>query len=246
MQSLKRTLFFFLVFASRFGLSATFIPLSFEQQVNESYGVIKGSYVGGAFKKLPTGEVITESVFKVSKFSGIKNHEIINKNNFKIIHPGGKWQGILYHVDGSPKFEEDQEIILLLSKTAHGFIPTNLALGKYQIFTKGGNDFIKSSIFPEHPKLGNISLGYASEIFSKYFGAPLTPVNHDKFVYKGETKSKSITTPDGRMIERKPAGLEESENPADSDPGPGLMWIVLLFSLLGFYSAYSMRPKRKK
>jgi len=59
--------------------AVTFIPLSFEQQVSESYGVIKGSYITSVSKKLPSGEVVTESVFKVSEFSGIKITKLLIK-----------------------------------------------------------------------------------------------------------------------------------------------------------------------
>ncbi|MCO4793593.1 MAG: hypothetical protein KC493_07770 [Bacteriovoracaceae bacterium] len=228
------------------GNAATFIPLSFEQQVNESYGAIKGKYISSVYKKLPDGEVVTESIFQISKFSGIKNHEIINKNNFKIIYPGGKWQGILYHVDGSPQFEKGKEVILLLSKTSHGFVPTNLTLGKYEIIKKQGSELIKSSLFPNHPRLGSIKPNDVSDIFTKYFGTPLVPVNHDKFVYKGNVKKERRGKYSNiHSSKRKPASedyLEEEESENDY----GLFGIIILFALLGFFSAYSMKPDRKK
>ncbi len=223
--------------------AATFIPLSFEQQVNESYGVIKGSYVSSVSKKLPTGEVVTESIFKVSEFSGIKNHEIINKNNFKILQPGGRWQGVMYHVDGSPVFEPQKEVVLLLSKTPHGFVPTNLGLGKYEIFKSAGISYLRSSVFPNHSRLGKIKLSDAMNSFKKYFGTNLQPVNHDKFVYKGNVKKKlpdSYTSQEGRI----PASDDGVRTEQTGDYG--IFAIIIIFALLGFFSAYSMRPHKKK
>lgn len=222
--------------------AVTFIPLSFEQQVNESYGVIKGSYITSVSKKLPSGEVVTESVFKVSEFSGIKNHEIINKNNFKILHPGGKWQGILYHVDGSPTFEPGKEIVLLLNKTPHGFVPTNLTLGKYEIFRSAGVQYLRSAVFPDHPRLGKIKLNDAMFSFKKYFGSNLQEVNHDKFVYKGNVKKKQTQEVEGRA-QRSPASDEIDE---ESGSDFSIFAIIVIFALLGFFSAYSMRSEKRQ
>jgi len=224
--------------------AVTFIPLAFEQQVNESYGVIKASYVSSVSKKLPSGEVVTESVFKVSEFSGIKNHEIINKNNFKILYPGGKWQGIQYHVDGSPKFEEGKEIVLLLNKTSHGFVPTNLTLGKYDIIRSEGKKYLQSAVFPDHPRLGKIALEEAMSSFKKHFGSNLQAVNHDKYVYKGNVKKKDRVDYSSDTTNRSPASDDEVSN--DSSGDLGIFAIIVIFALLGFFSAYSMRPQKKK
>ena len=234
----------FVLFGVAVANAATFIPLSFEQQVNDSYGVIKGSYVSSVSKKLPTGEVVTESVFKVSKFSGIKNHEIINKNNFKILQPGGRWQGVMYHVDGSPSFEPKKEVVLLLTKTAHGFVPTNLALGKYEIYKSAGVDYLRSSVFPNHARLGKIKLDDALNSFKKYFGSNLQPVNHDKFVYKGNVQKTVANTPLAEEQNRTPASSDELNKDGFGDLG--ILAIVIIFALLGFFSAYSMRLHRKK
>lgn len=238
-------LFSLFMITGLFTVSAvTFIPLAFEQQVNESYGVIKASYVSSVSKKLPTGEVVTESVFKVSEFSGIKNHEIINKNNFKILYPGGKWQGITYHVDGSPSFEKGKEVVLLLNKTPHGFVPTNLTLGKYNIIRSEGEKYLQSAVFPDHPRLGKITLDEAMSSFKKHFGSHLQAVNHDKYVYKGNVNKKDKVDYSSDTGNRSPASDDEVSREGSGDFG--IFAIIVIFALLGFFSAYSMRPQKKK
>ena len=151
-------------------------------------------------------------------------------------------KGVLYHVDGSPTFESGKEIVLLLNKTSHGFVPTNLTLGKYEIIRSAGVQYLKSSVFPNHPRLGKIKFKDAMSSFEKYFGSSLQVVNHDKFVYKGNIKKKKVQDIEGG-IQRSPASDEISE---ESGSDLSIFAIIIIFALLGFLSAYSVRSEKKQ
>jgi hypothetical protein len=133
--------------------ATTFIPLSIEQQMRDATGVIRGIYQGSSYKKERNDKVVTEASFKIKTMSGIKNHEVINKNNFKVIFPGGKWHGVTYQITGTPDFKVGEEVVLLITKTNMGFFLTNLALGKYTIKKEFGKEYLTSVVFPNNAKL---------------------------------------------------------------------------------------------
>ncbi len=230
-------LFFF--FFSVKSWAVTFIPLDFEHQLRDSSGVIRAIFQGSTYKKNSSREVITESSFKILAMAGLKNREVINKNSFKIIYPGGKWQGIVHQVSGSPSFLPSEEVILLIKKTSSGFSPLNLALGKYVIRKEFGKKYVSSQVFPKHKKLGSMSFEKVNKMIEEEFGSKLEKVNLDKFVYnkKGQKVIK-------RKNKRSPASLNFSKQ--DSRKGDDIIWLVLIFSFLGFFSLYLMRLRRKK
>lgn len=219
---------------------ATFIPTPIEDQVDHSYGVIHGKFVSKTYKKLKTGEVVTEATIKINSSSGIKNSEIINKNNFKVLYPGGTWQGIVYKVQGAPNFSNDEEVVLLINKGKFGFAVSNLGMGKYKVVNKLGRKHLVSSIFPNHPKIGKISFEDFNDIVLNTKGASLQKVNKDKFVYRGEERDESFYgQDDGR---RGPASI--SERTKESESTLNVFWLVLLFATLGGYSAFAMRKNK--
>jgi hypothetical protein len=218
--------------------AATYIPLSLEHQLRDASGVIRAVYNGSQYKKGRQDRVITEASFRIKTMAGLKNHEVINKNSFKVIYPGGKWQGVTYQVTGSPTFEKDEEVILLITKTSAGFVPTNLALGKYKIKKEFGKEYISSVIFPNNNKLSSIPLSKFNNLISDNFGTTLENISPDKFVFKGKTKNTI------NKRGRKPANLEESE-PTTKDQG-GIIWPIVLLAFLGFYSAYITKQHHKK
>lgn len=211
-------------------MGATFVPISLDHQLRESSGVIRGEYLGSSYKKSANGDVITEASFKLKSMAGLKHHQIINKNNFKIIYPGGKWQGVVYQVTGSPEFKKGEDAILLISKGPLGYMPTNLALGKYSIDREFGKEFISSVVFPSKDNLSQIPYEKFNQKIEDRFGSGLGEVNLDKFVYKGKEETSQL-----KSKGRKPASISEEEQ---EENNYGMMGLVALLAFLGFYSAF--------
>ena len=159
------------------------VPLDI--QVKNAGGVIRGKLVKTVSKKSLNGVVVTESSFQLLEAAGIPSEEIVNRNNFKILYPGGTWQGIVYKVSGTPNFKKNEEVVLFVNKGRYGYQLVNLGLSKYIVVQSPSGIFIRNSIFPQHPKLGKISLARLNKLLESKFGSPLAPIGQDKYVYKG-------------------------------------------------------------
>lgn len=231
---MKKTLaIIFLTLFVSVSFATTFVPMPLDRQLKSSYGVIHAVYQGSNFKKLSDGQVVTNASFRILQSSGIKSSEIINRNDFKVMYPGGKWQGLVYSVAGAPTFYEGEEVVLLISKGSRGFVVNNLKMGKYEIFEEDGKRFLASSAFRSHPKLGKISFSEFERKLFTYFGSDFQTSHHDKYI--ANTKKK-------KDIGRKIASVEEESNETNTN-SMSIYWLVLIFGLMGSYSSYVMKRK---
>ncbi len=210
--------------------ATTYLPIDIEQQLKESSGVVHAKHLAKDYKKDSKGNVVTEYSFQVIKSAGIRSSEILNKNDFSIIVPGGKWQDIVYHVHGAPSFSIGEEVVLLVKRGGDGFRLTNLALGKYNIIRDLGGTYISSSVFPAHKKLSRIELAQFNQMVYENSGERFEEVYRDTYVYKpGEVNQK-----------RSPASISEQEdNKSENDFS--VFWLILCLSILGVYSMVIFR-----
>jgi hypothetical protein len=224
--------------------ATTFIPTSFERQVRDSSAIIEAKFVGDTYKKLKSGEVVTESTFSLNKVAGLAPSEIVNKQNFKVLTKGGVWQGIVYKVNGTPKFKKGEEVVLILQKTPFGHVVDNMAMGKYSIEYKNRVKYLKSSIFPNHPSMGEMNYIKFNKIVSHYFGSVLSEINLDKIVYDPQLKKRqtrsmaSVKDAEGRDI----ASISERDKKKKEEP-VNIIWLVIILSALGFYSINMVSEK---
>ncbi|WP_417337161.1 hypothetical protein [Halobacteriovorax marinus] len=226
--------------------STTFIPLSLDKQLEDANGVLRAKFSSLEYKKVSNDRIITEATFKIVESIGIKQSEIINKNNFKVIYPGGKWQDLDYRVSGAPSFKPNEEALLILKKTSMGYAVKGLGMGKYKIIETEDGEFYQSSVFPKHPSLGRITEDDFDSALIRKFGADLQKVKSDKFVNIPVQKEVVEKNKSGRFpasVERGPAQVElDSTKEASQSSNP--IWIVVLFSLLGAISVYTIRRSK--
>lgn len=233
---MRRRILNLFIFLSLFGVSAfatTFIPLPLDRQLKSSSGVIHAIYQGSSFKKISSGEVVTSASFKILQSSGIKNNEIVNRNDFKVIYPGGNWQGLVYKVPGAPSFFEGEEVVLILHKGSRGYTINNLKMGKYEIFEEDGQRYLSSSAFKSHPKLGKISFREFESKLMYTFGSDFKTSHHDKYIgnsSKDKKASRSIASEDESEKEKHTTTMS-------------IYWLAVIFGLMGSYSAYVMKRK---
>lgn len=171
-----------------------FGPVPLEDQLKESDAVIVGKFLGSRFKKLPDNEIITINSFKIRTQAGLKYADLLNRNKIDIYHPGGKWQGIEYEIQGAPVFEKDEESLLLIKRTGFGFRLQNLALSKYDVTYKRDEINFHSVVFRDHPRLGHFSLEELNSLLDDSFNATLEEISQFSVSIKKNNQSRTIAS----------------------------------------------------
>ncbi len=247
-KSLKIYISILLAMLSLTTFGTTFIENPISSRLNIANGVIRGRYIGSTYKKNPVGRVVTEATFKVTAVSGIKPHEIINRNTFRVSYPGGEWNGMTYKVSGTPTFSEDEEVVLMVTKGKFGFILPDLALSKFEVKVVDGNEILVSGVFSEKEGIGKIALEDFNTLTKEKFGTPLVSFNTDKHIYVDEKQKRvAINTQvlndyEGRESrKRKPASINQEE----ADDSIPIIWFVLALGFLGFLSNFILRGKEE-
>lgn len=93
-------------------------------------GWVSGQINDISYKKIGRDEkVYTVLSLNLNEFSGISRSQITNFNNFKILFPGGIWQGVNVRYSGSPEFRLGDKGVFLLKKRAGGFFIHGLSAG---------------------------------------------------------------------------------------------------------------------
>ena len=230
------------------GWPTTYIPISVEQQLKESTGVVHGKFVDSSYKKLPDGMVVTQANFEVINISGI---HLKNSQKISVIYPGGIWNDVVHYVHGGPKFKVGEEVVLIVSKRSSNVWLHNLAMGKYNIKIEDGIKMLKNEVIPEGHPYRKITFDNFKNLVGDISGIPLRPPSYNKVVInipRKETKRKSVEsysyageTKFRKKKDRRPASEEKAKEEKESN-NLGMSWLIILFALLG--AAHSLMKKR--
>lgn len=217
-----------MIFLANLACATTYLPIPLEKQLKESSGVIRGKYIGKSYKRLPSGKIVTELSFKVSHSAGVPPRYFVHKSDFKVLVPGGIWQDIVYQVEGAPKFEVNKEVVVLVKKSSMGYWVSNLALGKYSLVRKRGEEFLVSDIFPHHPKLGRVD-NIDFEIYvEKRFGEKFAQLNSKENRVFSKIRANSLKKKQKkRYIASEQLEYNEQESKTTS------AWLVVFLAILG-------------
>ena len=223
------------------GLQATtFIPHSVDHQLKNSEGVVLGTYIGKNYKKTKDGEIVTEAIFSIEKVAGINPNQIINSNAFRVTLPGGKWNGVVYHFSGVPKFKKNEKVILILNKGNFGYQLSNLALSKFAYQVSREGTWLQSEVFPNRPGVGKIKLKEFESLIERNYGSQLKVVGNDRYIYKGESFNKKEVASVRRGQGREPASLKKKQVEEESSKVE-IIWLILILGALGGTAAASLR-----
>lgn len=221
------TILFCLSFMSS---ATTFKPTSAERLVYEAEAVVHAVFQNETYKMLPSGQVVTEGSFSVIRSAGLNPNEIVNKNTFKIMYPGGLWHGIVYKVYGSPRFNPGEEVVLLLNKSSFGYSVHSLTAGKYKVIRERGNSpKLISSAFPNHEKFGEMDFSRFNLILANRFGSGFDEGHSDKFVYTKQIVTDHKNEYEEEVARRQPAS-EEERGPFNSN---STIWLAIIFGVMG-------------
>ncbi len=223
--------------------ATTFRPVSLETQLKDSNMALHGNYIGKSYKKLSSGQIVTIAKFKIIKIAGIEQSELINKNEFSVIYPGGEWEGIVHHIYGAPKFKENEEVFLVLNRLKNGFWLHNLSLGKYRIEKKGRIKTLVSSVFPNHPYFGRIDFKKAEGIVGRTLGGDLKIVQSDKMIIKTYKNRIRVLKTDSSG--RKIASYEEDTAIQQDEPVQlSIFWIIMILACIGGATLFVRKSRR--
>lgn len=215
-----------------FNLSATtFLPTPLKDRLSSSSGVVRGEYLGKTFKKLPTGRVVTEVTVKVSEVSGIEPHRLVNPKIFKVLYPGGNWNGMTHKVQGSPVFTKGEEVILIVKKAEFGYILPNLGMSKFSVKGTKGKKELVSSIFSEKDGVGKISLNNFNLMAQDVYGQSLKKIDSDKYIFNPNTLEER---PYRSKVSSKRLPASRAEKKSEDDNEIPLWWFIVGFGFLGF------------
>ncbi len=236
----KSILFIALYFFSFIANSATIVPIAIERQLQDASAVIHGTVIkqNSVYR---FNQVFTEVTFKVERSAGLSYMDIRVNNSFALLYPGGTWQGVVYDVSGTPRFTIGENVVVLVTKSEVGYVPTNSGLAKYNLYRKGGEVFLGSSYASQNPKLNAIPMQHFEEVVKNSIGQRLADNHSDK---TGSSKAKIVAEAkekqrkDGREIASISEDLDENK-PSEST----IIWPVILFALLGAYSVMSSWKK---
>ncbi len=230
---MRQILFSLSLFASPAIFGTTFYETPISGRLEDASGVVKAKYLGSNYKRLPTGQVVTEASFHILGLSGIGPNEVVNHQNFKVLLPGGSWQGRTYKVHGVPEFTKEEMSYLILKKGKFGYTLANLGMSKFKPIQRSGVEYLQSPIFPNKEGVGLISERDFENLVRATFGTEVVTFNVDKFIDRSQVKSKE---------KRKPASID-SEN-SERGINFSMFWLILALGSLGFLSSFIGKGKR--
>lgn len=205
--------------------SATFLPMDLPHQLKETDVVITGKYSSFQHKKMPNGEIVTEISMEIDKQVGLNPSKIVNSKNFKFLIPGGRWQGIVYKVSGTPEFKKNEEFAILLRKSKWGLYPVNLALSKFTLRKNiEGNSYI-SNVFSNRENIGTFSEKYFEENVENTFNQRMASIGSDKSQINLMVKNMKNVD----ISERSPASDTVNKS---NDEKSNSIWILLLLAFV--------------
>lgn len=221
-----RRLFVFLIFVltSMNLFSTVFVETTVEDRLRHSTGALRVQYLGETYKKLPDGQVVTELTVKILEKAGVRSSDIVNHNNFKILVPGGVWQGQRYKVHGVPRFQHGEDSILIVKKSEFGFILPDLEMSKFKEVLVDNEKFYKSSVFSQKRGIGIIKEKDFKKLTLKIFNEELSQILVDKYVNKSEVHSSN---------KRNPASSSSIESASEEDSFP-VFWFSIFLGLFSF------------
>lgn len=209
----------------------TFIPVPIKKQIVESEGIVKGEVITVNSEEDNSGRIITRLFLRADKWMGIQPES----GHIEIFYPGGQIGDKVQMVHGAPKFKEGEKVVLLLKNNNKNYWVQNLALGKFMIKKYGTSDVLINSVFPNHPKVGQIPLenfyDLAQTIKKNKF--------KERFKDKYEIQTEKYAYQNIGKSSRSIASVGEVEQV--SDKGFSTFWLLALLGIFGGLFTFTRR-----
>lgn len=213
--------------------STTFIPVPIKKQIVDSSGVVEGEVLNTESFEDKNGRIITKVFLKADKWIGVKPKH----GHLEVYYPGGQVGDRVQKVHGAPSFEMGEKVVLLLKNNEEKNWVQNLALGKYMIKKYGSTNIIINTVYPKHPKVGQMTLESFYSLASRIKESKFEERFKDKYELQVEKNNKSF---DSNKIGRKIASVKTYEE-KEAENQVSTIWILVLFGALGALFKISRR-----
>lgn len=231
---MAKLLILHLILMTSFAYSTVFVPVPIKKQLRESTGVVQGEVINFESLEEDNGKIITKVFLRADKWIGLEaDHGFL-----EVYLPGGQIGDQILKVEGAPKFEIGEKVVLLLKNYKGKNWVQNLALGKYMVRKYGSTEIMINSVFPEHPEVGQMTLNSFYDLVYNVKSAKLNERFRDKYEIQAERSSFELKN------ERQARDIAsiKTEEEKETDNKASTLWVLFFFGLLGLM----LRFVRKK
>lgn len=225
---MRKHLALLLIFASQAGFATTFKPVSVKIQIKESQGIIEGVVERIEFLDGEDGRIETKVVIFTNKWIGVTPQE---ESYTEVFYPGGRIGDKEYKVEGAPKLNVGENVVLFTRTHNKKNYIQNLGLGKFSIKKYGNKKIMVNQIFPSYPNVGQMGLkqfyGLAEWVKKEKFKERFK----DKF--EVEQERKAVMSKRKKLATRSIASVIPEESNKKS-----IVWLILVLGLLGIVSQF--------
>lgn len=224
----------FCLFLISTSLQATVFQLQpIEQQIRESDGVFQGHYLRKKTVELENGRLATQMVFKMTKETGL-NSDFFGMDEVIIHYPGGALKGRHTRVEGVPEFVQGEKVVLFIKNVDSRYWGMNLGFGSFKVINYGNEVLLVNSLFPENPKVGQVTMQAFEQAVKKIKGSKLKVV---------QTLEYPTNIPQSNT-QRSPASVSEGQNrsvaskssPSDNEGDQRelpMFWLIAALGVMG-------------
>jgi hypothetical protein len=211
--------------------ATTFQVQPVERQIQEADGIIQGHFLRSKTIELENGSLATQMIFKMTKETGLQS-ELFGLDEVIIHYPGGAKGDQIVRVDGVPEFLGGEKVVLFISNVQNRYWGMNLGFGSFKVVNYGRQTILVNSLFPEHPKVGQVGLEYFEKAVKDIRGSSFKVVQVQHYPTIPQTEGRAPASLDTEGQNRSLASnSEESEN--DGSSPVTMYWLIALLGFTG-------------
>lgn len=208
--------------------ATTFVPLPIKKQIVDSSAVIKGEVINTSSYEDASGKIVSKVFIRVDRWIGVTP----KNNHIEVLYPGGQVGDRVQLVHGSPTFISGEKVVLLLKENSNKLWIQNLALGKFMIKRYGSTEVIINSVFPNHPKVGQIALNSFYTLTSNIKQKDFQIRFKDK--YELEVDKQKIV-----KFSKQRRKIASISNPKDkAGEKLNIAWLLIILGIMGAFFTF--------
>lgn len=238
--------FFVLLLLFTFSAFATtFKVQSIDQQLKHADGVLLGHYLESKTIRLESGKLATQMIFKMEREFGLQS-ELFGMDEVIVHYPGGELDDVRIEVQGVPKFVPGEKVVVFTRSHNNRYWGLNLGMGTYKYINYGNEKLLVNTIFPSHPKMGQISLGEFEKAVRKIKGSQMKEVvNSAHLLEMAQKKLERVPASETEGKNRTIASHQEEVDNNAASSSFRTFWLLALLAFLGTCVRFAHRNVHK-